>query len=143
MEYTLNFDGSCWPNPAGKAGYGFVIKKDNEIIQSGSGYIGEGDHLSNNYAEFMGLAVGLEAFSLLNGVEGASLKVIGDSQLIINLMTNVYKPKSSMLYYPAYILAANVDFKLRQDKSVKITYKWVRREQNTLADELSTEYRRN
>jgi len=52
--FSLNFDGSCWPNPGGKAGYGYVIH-DGDVTYTDSGIIGTGPEFSNNYAEFFAL----------------------------------------------------------------------------------------
>lgn len=80
LEHKLMFDGGSRGNP-GPAGCGFAIYQHNEVIAQGAVYLGEN---TNNYAEYMGLILGLEKASLLKIKE---LCVKGDSQLVLSQMT--------------------------------------------------------
>jgi ribonuclease HI len=138
--FSLNFDGSCWPNPGGKAGYGYVIH-DGDVIHTDSGIIGTGPEFSNNYAEFFALHKALEKIYEILANESfpkTSIRVYGDSKLVINIMNRKWKVQTDKLYYPAKLEAS-----LSQDslfiKKVEIKYIWVPREKNTEADILSKE----
>ena len=131
----LSFDGSCGPiNPGGTAGYGYVIYVDSKEFARKSAEIGTGPSFSNNYAEFFAVYKGLERIA-----EFAKpldyINVIGDSQLVIQILKKRWRAKSG-LYYPAYVLASSELQKLRQ-KDVAVVFDWVPREENTLADQLS------
>lgn len=139
MVFNMNFDGSCGPvNPGGTAGYGFVITYDGNTVTD-SAVIGSGPQYSNNYAEFYALAKGLEKISEIiatNKVSDASIRVYGDSKLVINIMAGKWKATSDKLYYPALFVAslAHADIKM---KNFDIKYIWIEREKNTIADKLS------
>jgi ribonuclease HI len=136
--FSLNFDGSCWPNPGGKAGYGYVIH-DGDVTYTDSGIIGTGPEFSNNYAEFFALHKALEKIYEILANESfpkASIRVYGDSKLVINIMKDVWKSKTEKLYFEAFRLAFDSEIKLLC-KKVDIKYVWVPREKNTEADVLS------
>lgn len=124
-NYKLFFDGCSKGNP-GLAGAGAVIYKNDEEIWSDSFFVG--DKITNNYAEYSGLILGLLKAVELN-ID--SLIVIGDSQLVINHMTGKYKCKSPNLFY-LYDSAKKLEKKFE-----KIEYKHVLRNLNKRADELS------
>ena len=136
----LYFDGACEPiNPGGTASYGWLLKKDGQIIQSGSGIVGKGDGMTNNVAEYYGLIEGIKAFLKLKLSEKLVIK--GDSNLVINMVKKhwgwnkkktVWKPHDKMphlkdLLNQVHQLLDKADFETH----------WIPREQNTEADELS------
>ena len=123
--FVMNFDGCSKGNP-GLGGAGAVIYYNNDEIWSGTFFVGE--HATNNHAEYAGLILGLQQAVELNV---KSLLVKGDSQLIINHMTGVYKCKSPnlvQLYDRAKDLERSFDI---------IKYEHVLRNFNRRADELS------
>jgi ribonuclease HI len=123
------FDGACEPrNPGGHGTWGFVIQTDEETITQ-RGYIGEGEGVTNNVAEYTALIESLKfAREELNA---DTVHVHGDSQLAIRQMTGQYNVNSSRirpLWREAQGVARDFD---------TIQYQWVPREQNEEADELS------
>lgn len=134
-HYQLNFDGSCWPNPSGVAAYGYALSHKNEVIDSGHGVVGNGPSMSNNVAEFAALYKGLQAF--LTKVSGvAHLQVLGDSNLVVQIMNKKWRASKDKLYYPAYDSALSLTKRIRLHGST-ITFDWIPRELNVLCDELS------
>lgn len=124
-EYTMFFDG-CSKNNPGDAGIGVVIYNASlEEIAVISKSIGI--H-SNNESEYMALIEGLTAL-LFRGIK--SVIVFGDSQLVINQVTKVYKVKSENLI-PLY---NQVQELLTQFEYIEI--KHVLRNKNKRADQLA------
>jgi ribonuclease HI len=125
--YTLFFDGCSKGNP-GKSGAGAVLYKNNIEIWSKKHFVGEKQ--TNNYAEYMGLIIGLEE---AEKQQISSLQVKGDSLLVIRQMKGDYKvnsPNILELYKKAISLAKNIKH---------IEYSHVYRKDNKRADALSNE----
>ena len=124
-KYSLYFDG-CSKNNPGKSGIGAVLYNwKNEEVFAKCKYIGI---CTNNESEYSALIYGLEC-SLEQNVK--NLLVYGDSQLVINQVTGVYKVKSDTLlnYYRKVLeLVKNFDM---------IEFNHVKREYNKRADQLS------
>jgi ribonuclease HI len=122
----LNFDGACEPfNPGGHGGWGVWIEGLPDGPQGLCGYVGYGDGVTNNVAEYTGLIRGLE-FLVSRGVQ--SCEVRGDSQLAIRQMTGEYAVKSPLirpLWQEAMSLASRIP---------GIRFRWVRRQENSKAD---------
>ena len=130
-NFTLFFDGCSKGNP-GKAGAGAVIYQciDNNLTELWSNYTFLGDSHTNNYAEYMGLIIGLEE-AVRMGI--TNLHVNGDSMLVIKQMQGLYAVKSPnlmKLYKDAKTLAKSIG---------KITFAHVDRSENKRADALSNE----
>jgi len=126
-EYTLFFDGCSKGNP-GKAGAGAVLYKNNIEIWNKTHFIGEKQ--TNNYAEYMGLIIGLEE---VVKQKVSSLVVKGDSLLVIRQMKGEYKvnsPNISELYKTALNLTKFI---------TKIEFIHVYRKDNKRADALSND----
>lgn len=88
--YTLMFDGGSRGNP-GIAGAGFVIYKNNEELFAGCAPLGTA---TNNFAEYRALELGLQC--AINK-DITNLVIKGDSQLVLNQVTNKWRVKSIML----------------------------------------------
>lgn len=88
--YTLMFDGGSRGNP-GNSGAGFVIYKNDEELSIGCSPLG---NATCNYAEYRALELGLECAINL-GIRNINIK--GDSQLVLNQVTNKWRVKSIML----------------------------------------------
>jgi len=125
--YTLNFDGCSKGNP-GRGGSGAVIYKDQEEIWAGAKFVGA--KVTNNYAEYYGLILGLRKAVEL---KIKSLDVRGDSDLVIKQMKKVYKVKSPNIY-PLYLEANDI-----AKTFDKIEFTHVYRANNKRADELSND----
>ena len=135
--YTLHFDGSCWPNPNGVAAYGFTLHNSGELVASQHAVFGTGNGMSNNVAEYEALCQGLQEFSKYD-VTGVNLNVFGDSNLVINQMSRRWKVRNGpYVDYAKKALILCVDLRKR---GAKITFEWIPREQNTIADELSKKH---
>jgi len=125
IGFIMNFDGCSKGNP-GLGGAGAVIYYNNDEIWSGTFFVGE--NATNNHAEYAGLILGLQHAIEL---DIKTLLVKGDSQLVLNHMTGVYKCKSPnlvQLYDRAKELERSFDI---------IKYEHVLRNFNKRADELS------
>lgn len=141
-NFTLHFDGSCWPNPGGCAAYGAVLEREgqNEALCAEAGVLETSPRMSNNVAEFHALNIGLIRFIEHGVTEGDTLQVFGDSDLVVKMMTGKYRPKADKLYYPYYLEAAASSRAIRALTGKNPTYRWIPREQNTRCDDLSKEH---
>lgn len=125
LRVQVHVDGGARGNP-GPAGAGVCIADaaGGQVLYRGGIFIG---HATNNVAEYRGMLHGLETAATLGAVE---VELFADSQLIVRQMTGQYKvrnPGLKPLYEAARELAS---------KFGKCTFRHVRREQNTRADEL-------
>ncbi len=85
--YTANIDGAARGNP-GPAAYGVVVRRpDGKPLESLGKYIGR--H-TNNVAEYYALIAALD-YAAANGIK--RLRVLSDSQLIVNQIKGLYKVK--------------------------------------------------
>lgn len=144
-NYTLYFDGSCGPtNPGGTAAYGYALYQHGEILGSGTGIIGCGSGMSNNLAEFMAVAHGLDEFNsykyarfnIGRSIRDAIINVRGDSRLVINVMSKKWRARSDKLYYPGFEAADERVRRLRRN-GISISFDWIPRELNQECDRLS------
>lgn len=129
----IYFDGACGPrNPGGRCGCGAVIFKNREIIKEiAVEYIPEiKKETSNNIAEYYALLKALE-FLIKEGLQDSVIQVFGDSKLVINQMKGVWKIRAGLYLEQA------VYTKRALEKFSNIRFKWIPREQNILADNLS------
>jgi ribonuclease HI len=124
MSYLLQFDGGAVPNP-GKASGAAVLFYNGELIHERATFL---SHATNNEAEYMGLINGLELCLELNV---KTLKVTGDSMLIINQMNGKWKCSKEHLR-PYYDKCLKL---LSQFNSVSVSH--VLRAFNKNADSLS------
>jgi len=131
IEYLLRFDGCSKGNP-GKAAAGAVIYQNEKEIWSGSRLVGYNE--TNNYAEYMGLIMGLNKAIELNITE---LQVEGDSMLVIKQMTGKNKVNSPNLI-ELHKLATQMKSQFKT-----ITFEHIYRDKNTRADELCNEAIKN
>ena len=127
MKAKLSTDGGSRGNP-GPAAYGYVLEaEDGTVLAAHGETIGVA---TNNVAEYSALIAGLEKAIELAVQE---VEVRADSKLLVNQMLGVYKVKNEGLrdlVDEATRLARQLD---------KVTYTWVRREHNDLADKLVNE----
>lgn len=86
-------DGGARGNP-GPAGIGIVIYDGEQKIAGIKKYLG--DQLTNNWAEYQALIVGL-ADLIARGYQGRRLEVRMDSELIVKQMKGEYKVKHAEL----------------------------------------------
>lgn len=124
------FDGACWPNPGGKAGYGWAVLDDGYFQQQGSGVIGQGAAMSNNVAEYYAFYYCLENLKKM-GLNKNSIEIYGDSKLVVEQMNGRWRVKKG-LYVDAFKKAYCM---LKEFSKTKVI--WIPREENNLADYLS------
>lgn len=123
LEYLLKFDGCSKGNP-GPSACGAVLYQNDIEIWSGSKFLGYNE--TNNYAEYMGLIIGLNKATELNI---KALAVEGDSLIVIKQMNGQYKVRSSNISELNKIAMNLKKFSI-------ITFNHVYRENNKRADEL-------
>jgi ribonuclease HI len=122
----LYCDGAAKGNP-GPAGAGAVlVEPSGQVVDKLGKFLG---HQTNNYAEYMGLLLGLRRASELKVRE---VEVFADSELMIRQLGGRYQVKSPSLR-PLYEEALKL---LNEFERVKLVH--VPREMNRAADEMST-----
>ncbi len=126
MKLVIHTDGACPGNP-GPMSIGVVIYKDGKIIKEISKNIGKG---TNNKAEYLAVIEGLEQAQKLKAKE---VTIKSDSNLTMNKLNRMWKIK---------------DFKLKalfekieelEKRFDKVSYLWVRRDENRRADWLANQ----
>ena len=126
------FDGGCFPNPGGKATWGYIVKFRDGKEHYSYGVYGNGPGMTNNLAEYRGI---IESMYFLER-EGFVLEDIlfrGDSALVINQMKGRYRiPKNDKPYADH----AREAYGLRK-KFTAAEFEWIPRESNTEADALT------
>lgn len=134
------FDGLCEPtNPEGIACYGYLIKRNGNLVRSHSGVIGEGEGMTNNVAEFTALQKALEDLVLNQRVyRHETIRIYGDSSLVINQCSRKWKVKSdtSRKFVPPIL---NLLEQIKEAYDNYITLVWISRNYNEEADELARE----
>ncbi len=126
MNVIINIDGGSRGNP-GPAGAGVVIRAadDGTVLQQAGVFLGKA---TNNVAEYRGLIEGLLRAATLGATQ---VEVVSDSELLVRQMLGQYRVKNEGLK-PLYEEAKQL---ARQFQKFSIRH--VRREQNTLADEMA------
>ena len=118
-------DGRAEPNP-GLGTYGFVIYKDGKRLRSDHGVAGQA--VTNNYAEYLCL---IKALECLWPHRDAAIEVFSDSKLLVNQMKGEWKFKKGA-YREKYVEAKEL-----AGKFSNLKFRWIPREKNTEADELT------
>ena len=126
-KLVLFFDGAARNNP-GPAGAGIVIKRNDTTIGTYGFYLG---NKTNNQAEYLALLLGIIIIKkYLKPNE--ELTIYGDSELLVQQMTGRYRVKNPILqqlFNAVYILS----------KDIPITFKHIRRINNSIADKLANQ----
>jgi ribonuclease HI len=122
------FDGCCSPNPGGHGGAAAVVKRHGQTVLSKAVYLGHGEQLTHEIAEYAGLLIVLR-FLLNEGIEWAT--VYGDSRMVIQQASGEIRARRG-LYLPYYNEARELIARLPDVRLV-----WVSRGQNIEADRLS------
>lgn len=127
--YLLQFDGGSRGNP-GVAGSGMVLYDPDDMTELWCGWKYLGDDATNNSAEYYGLLLGIQCARSL-GIR--KLRAEGDSRLIVNHVTGVYKAREPNL---RKLLKACKEAISHLD-SFEIHY--IPRERNKRADQLANQ----
>ena len=127
----LQFDGACRGNPSNILGLGCIIKNNTktETIEERS-YRFPKTNGTNNEAEYLSLIKGMK---LALNYNIKSIRVEGDSNLILNQMSGKYQVKAENLI-PLYNAA-----KILESEFNLISYHHIRREFNKEADKLANQ----
>lgn len=126
------FDGACEPkNPNGNMGIGVHVNSGSIYAYSEAIMLGEKGwkETSNNVAEYLALKKGLE-ICVENG-DTKNVQVFGDSKLVIQQMKGEWAIKGG-LYVPVALVCKRLIEHFDQ-----ITFTWIPREENKMADDLS------
>jgi ribonuclease HI len=141
MKITAYFDGACEPvNPGGYASFGAVVFIDGKRVWECSRLFkpkpGKEKETSNNVAEYSGFLAILE-YLMEQKLHTKEVLIHGDSKLVI--YQNSMDPQWGVVwrikkgFYKPLALKARKMFK----KFPKAKLKWIPREENSIADELS------
>lgn len=117
-------DGGSRGNPGPAAGAAVLYDQKKEIIGTDTHF---SSHQTNNYAEYMGVIIGLE-LALKHNI--TDLVVTLDSKLIVEQMNGNWKVKNANLK-PLYVQAKDL-----AGQFLKITFTHTLREGNKVADQL-------
>ncbi|HYB78754.1 MAG TPA: ribonuclease HI [Thermoplasmata archaeon] len=128
---VVHFDGACQPpGSEGVAGWGFVIDGPGLHYEDfGLATRPYSPHSTNNVAEYVGAIRALEQLRSI-GYSG-DVVVEGDSQLVIRQMNGEYEVRKE------HLKAYHEWLRRLAEGFVKVEFRWVPREENTLADALS------
>jgi ribonuclease HI len=133
---TLQFDGSCVPNP-GEGGSGYVIfdhGNEDDLILQGQRYIGK--KCTNNVAEYFGLIAALKRLQDSPHRIG-HLTIQGDSELAINQLKGNYNVNSRRLK-PLCMRAQKMLRNMRESGTIQSSsYEHIDRRRNVEADRLA------
>lgn len=119
----LYCDGASRGNP-GPAAYGFILFENDQIIMQAGGKLG---NTTNNVAEYEGLLHGVRKAIELGA---RSLVIKADSELMVRQLNGIYKVKTPHIK----VLFEKAKLELKKLAHVEVLH--VRREENSLADEL-------
>lgn len=143
MKYVCFFDGACEPrNPGGNMGIGAVIMNEDGVqLHTHSHYVPATYQNSNNVAEYMGFICTVKKLQeILTPLPPEirsviSVEIYGDSKLVVEQMNGRWQIKHGR--YKPYALQAAEALETLHTLVSSMKIKWIPREQNGYADELS------
>jgi len=125
LKYVAHFDGSAKPNPGEMKIGGRITTPKQNIVYDYSKDLGKG---TNNEAEYLSL---IHVAKKLVKLGATSVKIFGDSQLVVNQVNGLYRTKDARMKV----------FKEQAVNILNMIPHWelthVYREQNTEADALT------
>lgn len=99
---SIYADGSSEGNSVGAIGYGWIIVRNNEILDCGCGGAPVG---TNNIAELMAAIEGMKAFRKLKDILGhfdidvrEPVELVSDSQYVLGIASRRFKPLKNLEY---------------------------------------------
>lgn len=128
---TIFCDGASKKNP-GICGIGGIITQNSKTIAQISEKIG--DSLTNNVAEYCSVYRSLCEVLDVTQKPHPPISVIMDSELVIKQLKKEYKVKQERLY----MLNQKIQ-NLIKNNNLKVSFIWVPREQNSIADKLAND----
>lgn len=133
-----HFDGACEPNPNGTMAWGFILSSLNPKIacRDYGIYWRDGIQATNQVAEYAALGYLLWYIKNNKFIDpNEEIRIEGDSKLVINQMRGEWYMKSGA-YIPVAIKIQELANEL-DPYGNRITYRWIPRNLNTEADELT------
>ena len=129
------FDGACEPvNPGGNMGMGWIIVNTRTgHVRNRKRYKAERSTNSNNVAEYLSLYMLLKD---LRDYSDCNITIYGDSKLVVNQLNGEWELGSGLHYN---IAKRTKDLLSNVLRSNSIEIRWIPRERNTGADNLSKE----
>jgi len=127
MELIIFTDGGALNNP-GPAASAFVVYQDNKIVHQDSLALGSA---TNNFAEYTAVVKAFEWLIKNKPVETEKINFFSDSNLMVNQLNGLFKIKNSAIR--EFVLKIR---SLEQELNLPVTYQYIPREKNTLADSL-------
>jgi ribonuclease HI len=129
QQLIIKFDGASKGNPGigGSAAVCYQPSSSKSVVITL--FHGNNIHVTNNYAEYYGLILGLK-FALKNGYKNICIQ--GDSKLVIEQVFGTWKTKNKSLI-PINKEAKDIINKINGT----VTGKWIPRQQNSEADHYS------
>ena len=131
--YLINCDSSIEPmNPCGLLTWAFIVKLKNEVVHSATDIIGWGPGMTNNRGEMTAVLAAMQWLITRPATERYPVIINSDSELIV-------KQCSGKCGCHDETLASLLDLinRGRTAYGKSITYRWIPREKNKEADELS------
>ena len=128
-SYLLQFDGLSEPNPGASSGGAVLYAPDGSIVFEAGEFI---PYATNNQAEYSGLILGL---THAKSFPATSLRIEGDSMLIINQVAGKWKIKNDVL---KSLHGAVIEI-LNDPAFVNVGIRHVYRDQNKHADKLTND----
>ena len=133
MDVVILFDGLIEPaNPGGCGAWGYALWLGTKQRIEEFGSLGNPPWMTNNYIEYCALGFALKKMIELQLPEIKSLTILGDSQLVINHLNDVWQTKSESL-----LPLKNKCIEYLDSLKVDWIARWIPRDINQLADELS------
>lgn len=134
-DYVAYFDGSIKKNPHGEMGFGcYLLDNEGVQIHEYASMMPAKDGNSNMVAEYLGLQ-SIYAFLEQEGINNARVLINGDSEFVIKQARSRFQyGRTDALYYD-YMIACK---EYIESTDNELHYRWIPREENTVADELST-----
>lgn len=136
-QFEIHFDGACNPiNPGGHMGFGYIARQDGDYIFSNSFYEKANDKNSNNVAEYRACLNSLQElkdYIDLQNIQDFEVFMFGDSKLVVMQMKGSWKINSG-LYREWALKTKNY---IQDHFKNKVSFKWIPREENSEADEMS------
>ena len=128
---TIFCDGASKKNP-GLCGIGGIINENSKTIAQISEMIG--DNYTNNVAEYCSVYRVLSEVLTLTQKPHPPMSIIMDSELVVKQLQKEYKVKQEKLFFLNKEIQNLID-----NNDLKVSFVWVPREQNSMADKLAND----
>lgn len=99
-ELELITDGAARGNQHAhrrRAGIGYLIADESDILTEGSEFLGQGEKYTNNFAEYRAAKCGVEAIISDHRPEDIDLLILSDSQLMVKQLRDEWSTNDDAL----------------------------------------------